>query len=82
MIGEVVGAGALGLVIGYDVERRFAPPILGATIYLIVSTVALATTSYVFVGTTGTAISVFAEFLSLVISYLVAWGQPWRMTWI
>jgi hypothetical protein len=82
MFSEVAGSGAIGLVIGYDVERNFAPPILGATAYAVVSTIALGSTSYWFAGINGAVVSIIAEFLSVAGRYLIIRKHFGRMTWI
>jgi len=82
MIGEFAGAGALGLVIGYHAERKFDPPILRAIAYVVVSTVALGSTSYWFLGVNGLVASIIAEFLSFSGRYLIIRKRFGRTAWI
>jgi hypothetical protein len=82
MISEFAGAGALGLVIGHDAERRFGPPFVRAITYIVVSTIALGSTSCWFAGMSGLIASIAAESLSFTGCYLVLRNHFRRPAWI
>jgi hypothetical protein len=82
MISGVVGASTLGFVIGYDAQRKFLAPTLGAVAYVFVSTIALAITSYIFIGANGIFYAIISELFGAFGRFMFVREVFGRVRWI